>query len=273
MNVYVFVKRWGRKLAFSKRQQLVTVTLLLTTGLVLTQLVGGDWRYPMVAALSLATYLFAAVGLRKGLAGMEWVTLLTLPTLFTAAIALFYFLLPVRWLTRVPVAVLYAVGMYALLLTENIYNVAADRTIALLRAAQSIGYLLTLLTYFLLMQTVLAFRFASGVVVVLTALISFLLLLQSLWSMELGDRVSRRVWYLSAALTLVLVELSWVFSFLPVKTTLQALFFTTCFYSLSGMAQQYVVEKLYKKNVIEFFVVCMVVFLLILVTTRWRGNL
>ena len=67
---------------------------------------------------------------------------------FTAAIALFYFLLPVRWLTRVPVAVLYAVGMYALLLTENIYNVAADRTIALLRAAQSIGYLLTLLTYF-----------------------------------------------------------------------------------------------------------------------------
>ena len=39
------------------------------------------------------------------------------------------------------------------------------------------------------------------------------------------------------------------------------------------MAQQYVVEKLYKKNVIEFFVVCMVVFLLILVTTRWRGNL
>ena len=41
MNVYVFVKRWGRKLAFSKRQQLVTVTLLLTTGLVLTQLVGG----------------------------------------------------------------------------------------------------------------------------------------------------------------------------------------------------------------------------------------
>lgn len=273
MNVQLLVKRWGRKLALSRRQKLVAITLLLTVGLVLTQLVPPDWRYPMVIALSLATYVFAALGLREDLAGIEWITLLTLPTFFTAAIALFYFLLPVRWLTRVPVAVLYAVGMYALLLTENIYNVAADRTIALLRAAQSIGFLVTILTYFLLMQTVLAFRFSSGVVVVLTAFISFPLFLQSLWSMELGNRVSRRVLDISVALTLILVELSWVFSYLPVKTTLQALFFTTCFYSVSGMAQQYVVEKLYKRNVIEFFIVCMVVFLLVLVTTSWRGNL
>ena len=203
----------GRKLAFSKRQQLVTVTLLLTTGLVLTQLVGGDWRYPMVAALSLATYLFAAVGLRKGLAGMEWVTLLTLPTLLTAAIALFYFLLPVRWLTRVPVAVLYAVGMYALLRTENIYNVAADRTIALLRAAQSIGYLLTLLTYFLLMQTVprVSVRKRRGRCADRSHKFSSPLAVALVYG--IGDRVSRRVWYLSWALTLVLVELSWVFSF------------------------------------------------------------
>ena len=63
---------------------------------------------------------------------------------FYGAVAFFYFLLPVRWLTRIPVVVLYAVGIYALLLTENIYNVAADRTIALLRAAHSVGYLLTL---------------------------------------------------------------------------------------------------------------------------------
>ena len=63
---------------------------------------------------------------------------LTLPTLFTAAVGLFYFLLPVRWLTRLPVVILYSIGIYALLLTENIYNVAAERTIALFRAAHSL---------------------------------------------------------------------------------------------------------------------------------------
>src|SRR3972149_249894 len=152
-------KRWDRRFTLTKRQQFVAITILLTFGLVLTQLVSDELRYLFVTGLALVTFLFSAFALREDLRGVEWVTLLTLPTLFTAAVALFYFLLPVRWLTRVPVAVLFGVGIYALLLTENIYNVAAIRTIALLRAAHSVGFLLTLVTYFLLVQTALSFRF------------------------------------------------------------------------------------------------------------------
>lgn len=265
-------KRWDRRLTLTKRQQFVVIILVLTAGLVLTQLASSDFRYPLVTVLALATYGMSAFAMRQDLRGIEWVTLLTLPTLFTGAVGLFYFLLPVRWLTRVPVAVLFAVGMYALLLTENIYNVAANRTIALLRAAYSVGFLLTILTYFLLVQTVLAFRLPVMVIVPLIGAISFVLLFQSLWAMELGEG-SRKVFRLSVALTLVLMELTWVFSFWPVKTTLQAIFFTTCFYGLAGMAQQYLVEKLYKKTVTEFFIVCVIVLGLILLTTRWRGNL
>lgn len=266
------LRRWDRRLTLSKRQQFVAITLVLTAGLVATQLASSDLRYPLVTALSLATYGMSAFAMRQDLRGIEWVTLLTLPTLFTGAVGLFYFLLPVRWLTRVPVAALYAVGMYALLLTENIYNVAANRTIALLRAAYSVGFLLTIVTYFLLVQTLLAFRLPVVIIVLLVAAISFVLLFQSLWAMELGEG-SRKVVRLSASLTLVLMELAWVFSFWPVKTTLQAIFFTTCFYGLAGMAQQYLVEKLYKKTVMEFFIVCVIVLALILLTTRWRGNL
>lgn len=263
--------RWSRRLTLTKRQQFVAVTLILTVGLVLTQLVPSEYRYPMVAVLSVLTFFGCAFSLREDMRGVEWFTLLTLPTMFTASISLFYFLLPVRWLTRIPIAILYALGMYALILTENIYNIAAIRTIALLRAAHSVGFLLTLLTYFLLVQTVLSFRLSPFLQSPVIGLLSFPLIVQSLWSMELESRVSRRVWHLSLVLALTQIELAWFFSFWPVKATLQALFFTTSLYGMAGMAQQYLVERLYKKTVIEFFSLTTIVLFVILLATRWRG--
>ncbi|MCX6793929.1 MAG: hypothetical protein NTY06_02375 [Candidatus Gottesmanbacteria bacterium] len=264
--------RWERHFSPTKRQQFVGVTILLTVGLLLTQLATGESRYLLVFLLSLATCGLSALIFRPELSGMEWLTILSLPTLFTTAVSLFYFLLPVRWLTRLPVALLYGVGMYALLLTENIYTVAADRTIALLRAAHSVGFLLTLFTYFLLAQTVLAFRFIAPLQMLLIGIVSFFLVLQSVWSMELSPVLGRRVWHISIAITVFLTQLVWVFSFLPTKTTLLALLFTTAFYSTVGMAQQYLVEKLYKKTVIEFFAVAAIVFIITLMATSWRGH-
>jgi hypothetical protein len=269
------MKRWERRITItiSKRQQFVILTLLLTFGMVLTQLVPADLRYTMVAGLSVLTFAATAFAMREDLSGIEWLTLLSLPTLFTAAVGLFYFLLPVRWLTRLPVAALYAVGIYALLLTENIYNVAAERTIALLRAAHSVGFLITLLTYFLLVQTILAFRLTYLANTISIGLTSFVLVLGSLWAVELGERLSRRVWQISIAISLILMELGWIFSFWPVATTLIALFLTTCFYSLVGMAQQYLVERLYKKTVVEFLGVVTIVFCIVFLATHWRGNI
>lgn len=266
-------RRWERKSTVSKRQQFVLVTAILTLGLVLTQLVSVEFRYPMVVFLSVVTYLLAAFGLREDLKGIEWITLLTLPTLFTAATALFYFLLPVRWLTRVPVAVLYAVGMYALILTENIYNVAANRTIALLRAAHSVGFVLTLLTYFLLTQTILAFRFSAFTNATLVGLLGFVLSLQSLWVMELEPVASRRVSWLAITTGFIQAQLPWVLSFWPIKTTLLALLYTTSYYSITGMGQQYLAGRLQKKTIVEFVSVVVLVFLVIIVTSRWRDPL
>jgi hypothetical protein len=264
---------WDRRFALSKRQQFVLATLILAFGLMLTQLVPGDLRYPMAIGLSILAYGISAIVLREDLRGIEWITLLILPTFFTTAVALFYFLLPVRWLTRIPVVALYAIGIYALLLTENIYNVAADRTIALLRAAHSVGYLLTLITYFLLVQTVMAFRFPFYWNALLVCCISFVLVFQSLWSVVLEDVISRRLGGLTIAITVVLAQLSWVFSFLPTQSTLMVLFLTTSFYGMVGMAQQYLVEKLYKKTVIEFFTLCSIVFIIVMLATNWRGNI
>ncbi len=265
-------KRWDRKFTLTKREQFVAIITILTVGLLLTQLVPTDFRFLCVTGLSIAAYLFTAFGLRDDLTGIEWITLLILPTMFTAAVSLFYFLLPVRWLTRIPVVAFYAVGMYALLLTENIYNVAASRTIALLRAAHSVGFLLTLVTEFLLLQTVLSLRLPALANALTVGLVSFLLLFQFLWAIELSERVSGRMIEISVLLAVIFVQLAWVFSFWPVSLVLQALFLTTCFYSLVGMAQQYLVEKLYKKTVIEFFSVTVLVFIIVFLATHWRGN-
>ncbi len=263
--------RWQRRILLSKRQQFVIITLVLTAGLVVTQIAHPDMRYPLVLLLSIASYLLTAFGLREDLRGVEWFTLLTLPALFTAAVLLFYFLLPVRWLTRLPVAILYGVGMYALILTENIYNVAAQRSIALLRAAHSVGFLLTLVTYFLLVSTILSFRLAVGWTGIAVGLVTGALSLQALWSVELEAKLSARVWQISLGIALMMGELAWIFGFWPVQQALIVLFLTTCLYCTVGMAQQYLEDKLYKKTVIEFSSVATIVFVILLIATKWRG--
>ena len=90
--------------------------------------------------------------------------------------------------------------------------------------------------------------------------------------MELSEVASRRVWHMSLAVAVFMTQLVWIFSFIPTKTTLLALLFTTAFYSTVGAAQQYLVEKLYKKTLIEFFVVAAIVFIITLVATSWRGG-
>jgi hypothetical protein len=254
-----------------KRQVFVLSTILLTIILLLTQVVSQDFRYAFVLFLSVCTYVVSAYALREDLTGIEWMTLLILPALYSAGVSLFYFLLPVRWLTRIPVAIIYAFGFYALLLTENIFNVAANRTIALLRAAHSVGFLITFLTYLLLSQIIFAFRLGPTFNALGIAVLSFLLIFQSLWVMELTEKVSRRVVILSIVLTLVLSEFSFMISLWPAQPLMRSLFLSSLFYSLTGMTQQYVVERMYKKTVIEFLVVTIVVFIIFLATSSWRA--
>jgi len=265
-------KRWERHVTLTKRQQFVLITGILTLVLMLTQLIPVEIiRYPLVVLLACITYIGAAFVLREDLGGIEWVTLLIPPMLYSAAVALFYFLLPARWLTRIPVALLYAIGLYAFLLTENIYNVAANRTIALLRAARSVGFLLTICTFYLLILTVISFRaYPVGSTFVITAL-SFLHIFPSLWVMELTGKASTRVILLSVSLSVLLGELSWILSFWPMPTAMIALLMSSVFYSTVGIGQEYLANKLYKKTIIEFFLVCIFVFLAALVTTRWRA--
>ncbi|MBI4100369.1 hypothetical protein HY439_01375 [Candidatus Microgenomates bacterium] len=263
-------KKWKLpKISISKRQIFVLVTAFLTSGLIVTQVLESESRFLVVGILAIAAYFLTAFALREDLSGIEWITLLVLPAMYTLAVGLFYFLLPVRWITRLPVATLYAIGMYALLLTENIYNVAAIRTIQLLRAAHAVGFLITLVTAFLLFQSLFSFHLAYWGIFFGVFIISLPLVFQALWAVKLEEGITEPVAIYSFSIALILSEIALMLSFWPLNISLYTLFLIGMFYALLGVGQQYLTGRLFKKTILEFFVVPVIVFLILLISTKW----
>lgn len=260
-----------KKLKISKRQEFVIAVFILAILLIATQLAPLDKRTEMVFLLGLTSFIASLIVLREDLKGVEFLTLTILPVMFTVGVAFFYFLLPVRWLTRLPTAVLYALGMYAILLTENIYNVSAIRTIQLLRAAHSVGFLITLVTVFLFFDTVFSFHLPALSNALLIFLLSFPLVLQSLWSMFLEPKFNYQILSGTLTVSLVFAQIAYILSFWPINSTIFALFLTTVFYSLVGILQQKLIERLFPNTLKEFLGVVLITLILLIFTTHWGG--
>ena len=131
-------------LNLNKRQKIIITTGLLTIGLISTQLVDFNLRFKFILALGILAYLLSLWALWEGINWTKAIVLMILPMAFTLAVASFYFLLPVRWLTRLPVAAIFGLTFYLLLLSQNVCNVASIRTIPLYRAASTPAFLFTL---------------------------------------------------------------------------------------------------------------------------------
>ncbi len=253
----------------TKRQKFVVASLFLSLGLIAVQLVKLEIRYQAIAGLSLLAYLFSAWALRKDLNGIEWLTVLILPVFYTVASGLFYFLLPERWFSRFAVAGLFGVGFYALLLTENIFAVAAIRTIQLLRAAQTVGFLVSLITAFFLFDTIFSLKLHCYLNFFLVLFASFPLILQSLWSIKLEEKITTKVFFYTFFLSLILAETVLFLSFWPVTVVAGSLFLTTLLYVLLGIAQEHFKERLFQKTLKEYLWVGVIVFLTTFLITQW----
>jgi hypothetical protein len=255
----------------TKRQKFILTAGLLSAGLLSIQILDVSWRYQAIGGLTVLAYLLSAWSLSEGLTGTQWFTVLILPTLFTLGVGSFYFLIPTTWWTRLPIAALFSFGLYALLLTENIFSVAAIRTIQLLRSAQAVGFLLTIITAFFLYDTILSFRLDPWFNFLLTALVSLPLLAQGLWYINLEERISRRCWFYSLVGCLVLGEISLVFSFWPVTVVVGSLALTTSMYIILGLVQHKLTERLFKRTISEHIAVGIAVLVIIFLTTHWGG--
>lgn len=242
---------------------------MLTPGLLATQFIDADYRYWVILALGLVTYFFTAFCLREDLKKISWLVNLPLPALYTISMALFYFLLPEVWLSRILILIFYGLGMYAILLIENIFTIAAVRTIPLVRAAQAVGCLMTLVTAFLFYDTIFSFKLNALINGTLVLVVSFILILASLWSVSFDYYLEKKIVNYGLVLGLVMGQMSFFISFWPLTITAVSLFLVAALYILLGITQNYFSGRLFENTFREYLQVGIIVLIIIFFLARW----
>lgn len=255
----------------TKRQTFILVSLVLSLGFFGINLLEDRYRFFVIGGLTLSTLLLFIFSLREGL-GLD-ATLLTLilPTLFTLGVGMFWFLLPTSIFARLPIVFLYGIGIYALLLISNIYTVSAVRTIALARAARGVGFVLSLLTSFLLFDAILSVRGNLLFVITTTVAVSFLIFFQGLWTSILEHKLDKNLIKYSLILSLIIVEIAIELFFWPVTVVVGSLFLTVSIYSLLGLGQASLEGKLFSKTARDYLTVGLFVFIAMFFATHWGG--
>lgn len=255
----------------SKRQKIV-ITSIIAAALVWVAMATdlGPGLVEVIVVMGLV-YLLSAWALQPDLTGVEYVTLLALPILFSAGVVLTAEVpnLPIPWKYFLPP--LYGAGMYVILLAENIFNVAAERSIPLLRAARTIGYLLTLGVIFLISSLLFSRHLPAYFNFLVTSLVGATAVGQALWQVELDETGRRKLVLASLVSGLSVGELALVISFWPVHPLGVGLALTTLVYFLIGLIQHNWEESFSKRAVAEYIVVATGVLILLLITTSWSG--
>lgn len=253
----------------SKRRKFIVSSLILSLGFIFIQFLDVRFRFIAIALLSLATLGLTAWSLYEGLGKNATLLTLVLPAMFTAGVGIFWFLLPVSVFTRIPIIIFYGVGIYILCLTSNIYSVAAIRTIALLRAARGVGFVLTLVTSFLVFDAILSLRTIMPVSALSVAVLSFPLFLQGLWTVSLETKLPKEIIQYSLISSLVMGEIAICLHFWPVTVVVGSLFLTVAIYMLLGLGQAKVEGRLFTQTIREYLLVVGLVFIGMFIATHW----
>jgi hypothetical protein len=255
----------------SKRRRFLITSFILTLGFVGIQFLDNRFKFQAIGGLGLLTVILFIWSLWEGLGRNMTLLSLILPTLFTLGVGVFWFLLPSSIFTQLPILIFYGIGIYVLCLTCNIYTVAAIRTIALLRAARGVGFVLTLVTSFLIYDAILSLKTILPITALSALFLSFPLFFQGFWSVPLEKEFSKELIILSAVSSLIIGEIAAVLFFWPVTVVVGSLFLTVTVYMLLGLGQAKLEERLFSQTIREYLVVGILVFIGMFFATRWGG--
>lgn len=255
----------------TKRRRFLVTSALLSIGFFGMQFIEERFRFISISILGILTLTLFFWSLKEGLGKNSTLFSLILPFLFTIGVGLFWFLLPASIYTRIPIVIFYGIGIYALALTMNIYTVSAIRTIALLRAARGVGFVLTLVTSFLIFDTILSLKTQIIIRFLLILLSSVPIFVQGFWSITLSKEFSKKILAMSLIASLVTGQIAISIFFWPVTVVVGSLFLTIAVYILLGLGQAQLEARLFNQTVREYLVVGVLVFLGMLVATRWGG--
>lgn len=253
----------------SKRRRFVITSIVLSLGFVAIQFLTDQNRFWAIGVLGIATIGLFYWSLFESLGKNMALLTLVLPTIFTLGVGTFWFLLPVNVFARIPIVIFYGIGIYILCLTMNIFTVSAIRTIALLRAARGVGFVLSLVTSFLVFDAILSLRSPIWYLLPLVLVVSFPLFLQGFWSVVLEKEFSKDIFISSLISTLIMVETAAVLFFWPVTVVVGSLFLTVTFYILLGLGQSKIEGRLFSATIREHLVVGVLVFIAMFFATHW----
>lgn len=245
-----------------RREKFIIVSVLLSLGLLAIQYIPLDWRYFGVLALFILSYLGSVWALFDDLQSYEWLTITPFPALYASAVALFYFLLPEVFLSRLFVVAVFGIGMYALLLTSNIFSVAKGRTIQLLYAAHAVALFFIMITSLLFSNVIFSLRLPFYLNAGLLFASHFPLVLSALWSIELKPKIEKEIILYSVIFSLLLAELGILFSFLPMQIWNQALFLMSFLYVGLSVLQSFFKGRLFRNTIKEYNLVAILMLIL-----------
>lgn len=253
----------------SKRKRFIITSFVLTSGFAVVQFLEQKYKFIGIGSLGIFTLFLFYWSLFEGLGLNFTLVSLVLPFLFTVGVGFFWFLLPASVFTQVPVLAFYGLVVYALCLTQNVFTVAAIRTIALLRAARGVGFVLTLLVSFLLFNTVLSLKLFVWWEALLVFIVSFLIFFQGLWQVMLNSSFEKDLLLYSFFLSSFLVEIGILLFFWPVTVVVGSLFLTSLVYVLLGLVQAKLEGKLFPQTVREYLLVGFFVLISMFLATSW----
>lgn len=251
----------GRRVEISKRQRFIISVVILSLLLFLSEHLFGKSGIYIIFSLAFLTDILLFWTIYKDLKSLNSFQVFILPFLYSLSFGLFYFLIPARFLTRILMTSLYAVGLYSLLLSQNIFVVSSIRTIALLSSARTVSLALSLLSFFFLSNVTFSLHTNVFITLLLILGFSFPLVLQSVWSYSLDKKLFSINLLWVGLLTICLVEVSFILWFFPTPPTIIALFLTGLFYIVVGLSQIWLQRRLFRNVMWEYIWVSVIVFL------------
>ncbi|HSX57740.1 MAG TPA: hypothetical protein VLE47_00515 [Candidatus Saccharimonadales bacterium] len=253
----------------TKRVKITIVTIVLSGGLFFFPLAEANIKLYLLAGLVVASYLLSVWSIFKDLKGFEFITLFVLPTFLTLSFALFINQFNPSTEIRLLLCVVYGVVLYTNLLAENIFNVSAERNIPLLRAARTVGYLVTLFVSFAFFSLIYGLGLPWWALTLISFGFGSLLFAQALWQVELEETLSRELILYSLVAGLIVAQLSAALSFWPLDPPKIGLAMTAMVYVVLGIMHHMLDKDLTRRATFEYVFVAFSVFLLLIVTTTW----
>ncbi len=256
-------------LKIEKRVRFVISALVLSLLLLVSTFFFFDKAIFFIPLFILVAYFLTYFSVLEGIDKSEWIMLFLIPVIFSVAFYLFYFLFPVRWLTRLPFIFIYAVAIYAILLTSNIFNVGVEKSLQLFRAAFSVNYFFQTIIIFLIANILFSARENFLINSALIGASVFPISFQLYWSIKLNLELERDLFLYAFFTAFVLAQIALVLSFMPFKPSIMALVVTASYYSISGLATAFIDTRLFKQTVREYLIVLGIVVALALLTINW----